>query len=82
MDPQSSFAFLVSANEAFGYTHNQTLESSMSVIGGMFKEYNFRVNERNKSMSGDEELKEEEEWIWITDFETGQEKRVKRVKSL
>ena len=50
----------------------------------MLSEYNFLINQRNKAMSSikDGPLKENEEWITITDFETGQPKRVKKIKSI
>ena len=49
----------------------------------MFKEYEFIMNERDKAYdkSDSEELKDGEEWTYITDFVTGKPKRVKRVKS-
>ena len=84
MEPQSSFAFLVAANDAFGYTHKQTLDSSLVTILAMFKEYGFVMNERNKAYDkkGDDELNDGEEWVYITDFKTGQQKKVKRAKSI
>lgn len=83
MDPKSSFAFLVSVNEAFGYTHEQTLDSNLSLIMAMFREFNYMQIERSRYSSGDEDnLKEGEEWVTITDFESGQPKRIKRVKSI
>ena len=82
MDPKSSFAFLVSVNEAFGYTHEETLDSSLSLIMAMFREFNYMQIERSRYSSGEDDLKEGEEWVTITDFESGQPKRVKRVKSI
>lgn len=54
----------------------------MHLITAMLKEYNFVVNERNREMMGDEKLDDGEEWIWITDFETGEKKKVKQVKTV
>ncbi len=83
MEPQSCFAFLVIVNEAFGYTHQQTLDSSLSLIMAMLKEYNFFMNQRNKAVTNsDNEVQDDEEWITITDFDTGQSKRIKRMKSV
>lgn len=79
---QSSFALLVLANEAFGYTHQQTLSSSYSMIMSMLKEYNFSMNQRNKTINGEEEINEGEEWTTVIDFDTGQPKRIKKVKSI
>ncbi|NDV81330.1 hypothetical protein D0T87_04970 [Bacteroides sp. 51] len=83
MDQQSCFAFLVSINEAFGYTHQQTLDSSMCVLLSMIKEHNFIINERNKQYSSDDEKKEADgEYVYVTDFETGERKKIKQVKSI
>lgn len=84
MDPQSSFAFLVLVNEAFGYTHQQTLDSSLSIIMSMLSEYNFFMNQRNKSLddSKDKPENEGEEYITVVDFNSGQPKRVKKVRSI
>lgn len=82
MEPKSSFAFLVSVNEAFGYTHEQTLNSSLSLIMSMFREYNYMQIERSRQSNGEDDLKEGEEWVTITDFATGEPKRIKRVKSI
>lgn len=76
--------FLVTCNESFGYTHEQTLDSGMSVILGMLQEHGYILNKRSMALknpeSGDEDL--EGEWVEITDFETGNIKRVKKVYSL
>ena len=36
--PQSSFMFLVTCNEAFGYSHEQILDSSFVLVVGMLRE--------------------------------------------
>lgn len=84
MEPQSSFAFLVLVNEAFGYTHQQTLDSSMCVIMSMLSEYNFAMNQRNKAMDDSKGDNQEntEDWITVVDFTTGQPKKVKKVRSI
>lgn len=49
----------------------------------MLKEYNFFMNQRNKAVTNsDNEVQDDEEWITITDFDTGQSKRIKRMKSV
>lgn len=82
---QSSFMFLVSCNEAFGYTHEQTLDSSMALIMSMLREHGYLVNERNKSMYGDNEAptgaEDGFEWAEMVDFETGQKKRIRKRKT-
>ena len=79
MEPQSSFAFLVAANEAFGYTHEQTLDSELSIIMSMFREYGFMENKRSRAMSGEDT---EAEYREVIDITTGEKKRVKKVKSI
>lgn len=48
----------------------------------MLKEYNFSMNQRNKAINGEEEVKDGEEWTTVIDFDTGQPKRIKKVKSI
>ena len=67
---------------ALRYTHEQTLDSSLWLIMAMFREFNYMQIERSRYSSGEDDLKEGEEWVTITDFESGQPKRVKRVKSI
>lgn len=79
--------FLVTCNEAFGYTHDQTLDSSFTLIIAMLREHGYLVNERNKALYSDDEdtignESEPEEWVEITDFDTGQKKKVRKMKSI
>lgn len=71
-------------NEAFGYTHDQTLDSPFTLISSMLREYNFALNERNKAYESlnEEDLEDGEEWVHITDFMTGKKKRIKRVNMI
>lgn len=82
--PESSFMFLVTCNEAFGYTHNQTLDSSLVLILAMLREHGYRINERNKTMYGDDETSEGDsgEWIEVTDFDTGRKKKIRKVNAI
>ena len=75
---------LVSCNEAFGYTHDQTLDSSMVPILAMLREHGYIVNERNKTLYKDDESEDDDsgEWVEVTDFDTGQKKRVRKMKSI
>lgn len=57
--------FLVSVNEAFGYTHQQTLESSYSLIQCMLSEYSYMWHERNSETDEDSE---DFEWVDLPDF--------------
>lgn len=79
--------FLVTCNEAFGYTHDQSLDSSLVLILAMLREHGYIVNERNKALYSDDEdtignESESEEWVEITDFDTGQKKKVRKMKSI
>ena len=41
------------------------------------------MNQRNKAIGDSQDgLKDGEEWVTVTDFETGQPKRIKKVKRL
>lgn len=51
-------------------------------IMSMLKEYNFSMNQRNKTINGEEEINEGEEWTTVIDIDTGQPKRIKKVKSI
>ena len=46
--PQSSFMFLVTCNEAFGYSHEQILDSSFVLLVGMLRERGYLMNRRVK----------------------------------
>ena len=75
---------LVSCNEAFGYTHDQTLDSSMVLILAMLREHGYIVTERNKTLYKDDESEDDDsgEWVEVTDFDTGQKKKVRKMKSI
>lgn len=77
---------LVTCNEAFGYTHDQTLESSFVLILAMLQEHGYLLNERNKAMYTDDETiggeSESGEWVEVIDFDTGKKKKVKKMKSI
>lgn len=82
MDPQNCFSLLVAANEAFGYTHDQTLECSLPVLMSMFREYNFMINEKNKILNNEKPNEDEGEWKTVIDYETGKAKKVRKVNSV
>ena len=52
---QSSFMFLVLCNEAFGYTHERTLDSDLALVMSMLREHGYLVNDRNKSLLVDDD---------------------------
>lgn len=77
--------FLVLCNEAFGYTHVETLDSSLSLILGMLREHGFLANERNKALYSDDDGSGEDsggEWVEMIDFETGQLKKVRKKQTI
>lgn len=76
--------FLVTCNDAFGYTHEQVLDSSFAIITGMLQEHGYVISKRNSVLKVCESEAEEEEgeWIEITDFVTGKLKRVRKVNSI
>lgn len=82
--PQSSFMFLVACNEAFGYTHEQALDSSFVLLLAMLREHGFRINERNKILYPDEEDTPSDfaEWMEVVDFDTGQKKKIRKTNSI
>lgn len=78
---------LVSCSEAFGYTHDQTLDSSLVLILAMLREHGYLVNERNKALYPDDKgaagsESEPGEWVEVTDFDTSQKKKVRKMKSI
>ena len=80
---QSLCMFLVMCNEAFHYTHEQTLDSSMAIMIGMLKEHGFVINERNKAYDKASDKDEDDgEYVTIIDFDTGEEKRIKKVQDI
>ena len=82
-EPLSSFMFLVTCNEVFGYSHFQTLESSFVLLVGMLKERGYLMIQRAKDFhSEDMPNKEEGEWIEVIDFDTGKKKKVRKMKSV
>ena len=70
--------FLVNVREAFGYTHEQTLNSSYALIMGMLQEYTYMCNERNRILYGDEDEDEGYEWVELVDFTTSEARRYKK----
>lgn len=73
--------FLVLCNEAFGYTHEQTLDSSLALILSMLREHGYLANDRNKALYADDEGPEDcpGEWVYTIDFDTGQRKRIRKM---
>lgn len=77
--------FLVLCNEAFGYTHEQTLNSSLALILAMLREHGYLVNERNRALYPDEDTADNtnsDEWIEVVDFDTGRKKKVRKTKTI
>ena len=59
--------FLVNVKEAFGYTHEQTLDSSYTTIQNMLTEYSYMLNERNLASNSDANG-DDFEWVDLPDF--------------
>ena len=77
--------FLVTCNEAFGYTHDQILDSSLVLILAMLREHGYLINERNKQLYPEENNTGDDtsfEWVEMVDFETGQKKRIRKMKRI
>lgn len=78
--------FLVTCNEAFGYTHDKTLDCSLVLILAMLREHGYLVNDRNKALYSDDETTDGEsesgEWVEVIDFDTGQKIKVRKMNSI
>lgn len=74
--------FLVLCNEAFGYTHEQTLNSSLVLLLAMLREHGYVVNERNKALYPEENSDGDDsgDWAEVIDFKTGQVKKVRKIQ--
>lgn len=79
--PVSAFMFCCLVNEAFGYTHEQTLDSSYVLLLSMLREHAFLVNRRNKLLYGDSDNVPDGDCKELVDFSTGRPRRVKRVRA-
>lgn len=81
----SSFAFLVNCNEAFGYTHQQTLSSSYTLISAMLAEYSYIWSERNAKDSDENGEQEGVDYTWVDmpDWDNpGKSIRMKKYKDI
>lgn len=69
--------FLVLCNEAFGYTHERTLDSDLELVMSMLREHGYLVNDRNKSLlvDDDESGDNHGEWVEVIDFDTGKKEK-------
>lgn len=78
---QSGFMLVAICCEALAMSPEEVLDSDYVLLLSVLKERNFFMNARYKKPD-DDGLKEGEEWVHITDFETGQRKKIKRVKTI
>lgn len=76
--------FLVICNEAFGYTHEKTLDSSLALLLAMLREHGYLVNERNKALYREDESEDSDsgKWIEVMDFDTGRKKKIRKVQAV
>lgn len=79
---QSGFMLVAICCETLKMSPEEVLDSDYVLLLSVLKERNFFMNARDKKTEGNDKLKEGEEWITITDFATGQPKKVKRVKAI
>lgn len=83
----SSFMFLVNVNEAFGYSHRETLDSSYVLILGLLREHAFRTNERNRALFADDDddaspYAPPSAFVEMVDFSTGRIRRYPKQQSV
>lgn len=83
----SSFMFLVNVNEALGYSHRETLDSSYLLILGLLREHAFRTNERNRALFADEgdsfsASALPSAYVEMVDFSTGRIRRYPKQQSV
>lgn len=75
--------FLVNVNEAFGYTHEQTLDSDFAVLKNMLEEYNYMWRERNRETDRTDENGDEFEWVELPDWnDPTKMNRIKKYKDV
>lgn len=75
--------FLVNVNEAFGYTHEQTLNSSYAVLRNMLAEYNYMWKERNRELENTDDGGEDFEWVELPDWDNPTKiNRIKKYKDI
>ena len=82
MDAESPFGFLSAANEAFGYSHRETLAAPYALMLALMRERGYTVNKRNREMERGDDSKGDdgEEYRMIRDFETGEMRPVRVAK--
>lgn len=61
---------------------NVSLDSSLALILSMLREHGYLANDRNKPLYADDRECEggSDEWMETIDFETGQRKRVRKMR--
>jgi len=72
--------FLVLCNEAFGYTHERTLDSDLALVMSMLREHGYLVNDRNKSLLVDDDESGDNHGEGLGNrFRYGKKERVRRM---
>ena len=79
---QSGFMLVAICCESLKMSPEEVLDSDYVLLLSVLKERNFFMNTRDKKTEGSDDLRDGEEWVTITDFATGQPKRIKKVKSI
>lgn len=71
---------LIQCREALGLTPEQALDSSYILIMALLGEYEYVLIAKNNAMYGSEE--DDEDYVTMVDFDSGESVRVKRVDSV
>lgn len=79
MELHSSFSFLVNVAETFGYTPEAILQCDFNLLLSMIKERNYITKKRNSSY-GETRQDDDGDYYSMPDFDTGEIKRIKKVK--
>lgn len=78
--PISDTMLLIQCREALGLTPEQVLDSSYILIMALLGEYEYVLIAKNNAMYGSDE--DDEDYVTMVDFDSGESVRVKRVDSV
>lgn len=74
--------YLSICNEILGLKPEEILDSDFVMLNSILKERNYTLNERNKIINGDIEDSGDKEYKEIIDFNTGDIRKIEKVKSI
>lgn len=72
--------FLAICIESLNLSPEQVLNSDFVFISSILREQSYIATQRNKQLDRVEENELDDDYIEMTDFETGKKRKVKRVK--